>query len=315
MEEMNVLAYTEFGPPEVLRPMKLPVPQPATGEILVKVKCASFNPSDALARKGVFQRIIDLTSPHVPGVDFSGLVVGKGPKAEKFQLGQSVYGYLNIRNNGSYAEYVVLPEEDAVPVPHGLTYEEAASIPLSYLTAYEALLKGDSLKNGQSVLLYGASGGVGLASIALAKMKKAAIYAVAGTQSLSLLEDKGVTRILDYKKEDILKEMPVKVDVLLNLAPLEKEKMTELLPLLKDHGTFVSTTGMPDPPEGSTLTFLAVQTQRSEENLLLITDLLNEKKIEPIKTSTWSITDAPLVHKMHEEGKLLGKAVFLINFR
>lgn len=314
MEEMNVMAFTEFGPPEVLQPRKLPLPEPGAGEILVRVKCASFNPSDAAARKGSFKKIISLASPHVPGVDFSGWIVKKGPGAEKFQVGQKVYGYLNIRQNGSYAEYVVLPEEDAVEMPLNLTYEEAASVPLSYLTAYEALMKEETLKKGQSILLYGASGGVGLAALSLAKLLKATVYAVAGTRSLPLLEGKGLRKVMDYKKENILDSLPEKVDVLLLLAPLDKEEMVKLFSLLKDDGVFVSTTGVPDLPEGSTLRLRSIQTKRNEASLSRLTELLKEGKIPPLKTATFPITDANLVHKMHEEGTLHGKAVFLIEF-
>lgn len=314
MEEMNVMAFTEFGAPDVLRPMKREVPKPQEGELLVKVKCASFNPSDALVRKGAFKKIISLDPLHVPGVDFSGLIVAKGPHAERFKMGERVYGYLDIRRNGSYEEYVTLLEEDACKIPRGLTFEEAASIPLSYLTAYEALMKNGTLKQGQSILIYGATGGVGLASIALAKTMEAKIYAVAGTESLSLLEGKGLQKTMDYKKENILEEMPTKVDVLLNLAPLKKEDMVPLLSLLQDQGTFVSTTGVPDLPEGSGITLLSVQTKRNKEHLAQITKLLEENKITSLRTSTWPITDAPLVHRLHEEGKLLGKAVFQVEF-
>lgn len=314
MEEMKVMAFTDFGAPDVLHLMKLDVPKPQEGEILVRVKCASFNPSDALVRKGVFQKIITLDPLHVPGVDFSGLVVAKGPQAERFLIGENVYGYLDIRRNGSYGEYVTLKEEDACKMPTRLTYEEAASIPLSYLTAYEALMKSTLLKKGQSVLIYGATGGVGLAAIALAKTMDAKIYAVAGTESLSLLEGKSLLKIMDYKKENIVQSMPTKVDVIFNLAPLKKEDMLSLFPLLKEEGIFVSTTGVPDLPEGSRITLLSVQTKRNETHLSEITKLLEEGKITPIRTSTWPITDAPLVHRLHEEGKLLGKAVFQVEF-
>jgi NADPH:quinone reductase-like Zn-dependent oxidoreductase len=314
MEEMNVMAFTEFGAPDVLRPMKREVPKPQEGELLVKVKCASFNPSDALVRKGAFKKIISLDPLHVPGVDFSGLIVAIGPHAERFKMGERVYGYLDIRRNGSYEEYVTLLEEDACKIPRGLTFEEAASIPLSYLTAYQALMKNGTLKQGQSILIYGATGGVGLASIALAKTMEAKIYAVAGTESLSLLEGKGLQKTMDYKKENILEDMPTKVDVLLNLAPLKKEDMVPLLSLLQDQGTFVSTTGVPDLPEGSGITLLSVQTKRNKDHLAQITKLLEENKITSLRTSTWPITDAALVHRLHEEGKLLGKAVFQVEF-
>lgn len=314
MDEMNVMALTEFGAPEVLKPLKLPIPEPGEGEILVKVTCASFNPSDALVRKGVFKKIISLDSPHVPGVDFAGHIAAVGPGAMKFQVEDKVYGYSDIKRNGSYGEYIVLSEKDACKMPLNLSFEEAASTPLSYLTAYEALLKENTLKPGQSILIYGASGGVGQASIQLAKMRKAKIYAVAGTKSMVLLEDLGIYKALDYKKDSIHEEINEKMDLILNLAPIKKEEMVLLLPLLKDRGTFVSTTGVPDLPIGETYRVQSVQTRRSEENLSILTDLMNQGEIAPLKTTTWGITDAPLVHRLHEEGNLLGKAVFQISF-
>src|SRR5690554_1816311 len=111
MDEMNVMALTEFGAPEVLKPLKLPIPEPGEGEILVRVTCASFNPSDALVRKGVFKKIISLDYPHVPGVDFAGHIAAVGPGAMKFQVEDKVYGYSDIKRNGSYGEYIVLSEK------------------------------------------------------------------------------------------------------------------------------------------------------------------------------------------------------------
>lgn len=314
MEKMQAMAFSEFGSPEVLHPLALDRPAPGPEEILVRVKAASFNPSDVLVRKGTFRKIISLDSPHVPGVDFSGIIVAQGNDAKKFSLGQEVFGYLDIRRNGSYGEYVVLPEKEAALLPKGLTHEEAASVPLAYLTAYEALIRQGHLKAGSTVLVYGASGGVGLSALYLLANHQAKVYAVAGTASLPLLRNMPLHRLIDYKSESVADAVKEPLDLILNLAPVSKEVMKKLLRLLKPGGVFVSTTSLPDKEEHQEVELRGVQTRRNEEDLAEIARLLNQQKIYPVKSSTWSIRDAAAVHKLHEEGKLHGKAVFVLDF-
>lgn len=314
MNKMRAMTIEKFGDPSVFKESLLEIPSPQEGEILVKVHAASFNPADASARNGDFGKLIDLSRPRILGVDMAGEVDKSGKNASKFKTGDRVYSYLSIKENGSYAEYVTLKEKDADLMPEKLTYEEAASLPLNSLTAYQGIYDLGELKENERVLINGATGGVGIMAIQLAKLKNAQILGTASTDSLDILHEMNITQIIDYKKEDLLDAITEKLDLIYNLAPLKEEKMKALFSLLKDGGRFVSTTGIPEDAGSITrIKVISEQAKRGGERLRKITELVNQGKLTPHIASTWKFEEIPEVHRLHEDGKLHGKAVFVIS--
>lgn len=313
MDKMRAMTIEKFGDPSVLKESFFEIPSPSEDEILVKVHAASFNPADAAARNGDFGKLIDLSKPRILGVDVAGEVVKSGSDAHKYKSGERIYSYLSIKENGSYAEYVTLKEKDADLIPEELTYTEAASLPLTSLTAYQGIYELGELKENESVLINGATGGVGVMAIQLAKLKNARIIGAAGTDTQDVLREMNITQIIDYKKENLLHAITEKVDLIYNLAPLKKEKMRELFSLLKDGGRFVSTTGIPEEAgNDARIRVISEQAKRGGERLHKITELVDQEKLKPMISTTWKFEDIPEVHKLHEEGKLHGKAVFVI---
>lgn len=315
MDTMRAMVIKEFGSPSVFEEIIMKIPTPAHDEILLKVAAASFNPADASSRRGKFGKVISLEEPKILGLDVSGTVISTGNSAGKFKKGDRVYAYLDIRRHGSYAEYVTLKEEDAALIPENLSLTDAAAVPLVSLTAMQGVYELGQLADHESILINGATGGVGLMAIQLATLKNARITAVCSDESAHLLDPYPIDQIIDYKKEDILLTLDHKLDLFYNLAPLEDHQMKRLLGSLKDHGRFVSTLGVPRdlPIDKMSLKIISQQAKRGGEKLAVISDLISREQLTPIVTSIWSFEDIGKIHRLHEEGRLQGKVLIMIS--
>ena len=314
MDKMHAMIIRAFGGPQVLEEAVLDVPLPLDDEILVKVHATSFNPADASARKGSFGRIIDLDKKSILGVDLSGTVVMTGKDVQDLHKGDHIYSYLDIRRDGSYAEYVCLKEKDAALIPSSLSMEEAAAVPLSALTAYQGVLELGKLKEGQRILINGATGGVGIMAIQLAIESHAHITVTCSEESRHILKDFPVDQIIDYKRERLSEKVLEPLDLVYNLAPLKPDQTKELFSLIRYQGRYVSTTGTPEDTgeEGLRIEILSEQAKRGGQRLKALTPLFEDGKLKPYITSRWTFQDIPKVHELHEKGKLHGKAVILM---
>jgi len=165
---MKALRFTEFGPPSVLRIEEVPIPEPGEGEALVRVKAAAINPSDIGNVAGRFKKT---TLPRTPGRDFAGIAV-KGTHHEGAEVWGSS-GKLGIVNDGSHAEYVVVPAETLSLKPKSLSMAEAAAIGVPYITAWASVVNAAQIQPGETILVIGAAGAVGQAAIQIANWKQA----------------------------------------------------------------------------------------------------------------------------------------------
>jgi len=172
---MNALRFNKFGnPAEVLRIEEVPDPLPGSEEVLVKVHAASLNPSDV---KNVQGKFADTTLPRIPGRDFAGVIAA----GDREMMGQKIWaagGDIGFTRDGSQAEYIVIPKKAARPMPKSLSMSEAAAVGISYITAYLGLVEKAGLKDGETLLVTGATGGVGSSAAKLAKLKSARVIAV-----------------------------------------------------------------------------------------------------------------------------------------
>ena len=176
---MRVLRFTKTGSLDELVARDAPMPEAGEGEVLIQVKAAAVNPSDT---KNVLGRVHETTTPRTPGRDFAGVVV-EGP-AEL--VGQSVFGTggnLGFGRDGSHAEFVAVPREAALPVPKGLSFEQAAAVGLAYTTAWVALVKGARLEAGETALILETTGAVGSAAAHIARRLGARVLGTAQEQS------------------------------------------------------------------------------------------------------------------------------------
>jgi NADPH:quinone reductase-like Zn-dependent oxidoreductase len=208
---MKAIVYTHYGPPDVLELQEVAKPVPRDDEVLIKVYAAATNAADwhLLRGKPFPVRLVvgRLLKPkhHILGADVAGRVEAVGKGVTQFQPGDEVFGNLSESGWGGFAEYVCAREDALVLKPANVTFEEVAAVPTAALTALQALRDKGQIQPGQKVLIYGASGGVGMFAVQLAKAFGAEVTAVCSTRSADLVRSLGADHVIDYTHEDFTK--------------------------------------------------------------------------------------------------------------
>jgi len=244
---MKAFILDRYGKKSALRPAEVPVPKLRDDEVLVEVHAAGVNLLDAKIRDGEFKLILPYRLPLVLGHDVAGVVVKAGPRVRQFKPGDEVYARADDFRIGTFAEFVPVKEASLALKPKGLTMEEAASIPLVGLTAWQALIENGSLKKGQKVFIQAGSGGVGTFAIQLAKHLGATVATTTSTGNVELVKSLGADVVIDYKTqdfEDVLRDY----DVVLNSQ--DGKTLEKSLRVLNGGGKLISISGPPDPEFG-----------------------------------------------------------------
>lgn len=239
---MRAIVYERYGAPGVLEVREVPAPVPARGEVLVDVAAAALNPKDSFVRKGKFQRVTGRRFPRLLGYDFAGVVRAVGPDAGAWKPGDAVFGMLNRWSAGTVAEQVCVPMDELALKPRASSFDEAAALPLAALTALQALRDEGRLRDGQSVLINGASGGVGVFAIQVARALGARVTTTSSARNLELCRSLGAHEAWDYAAGDALSAggaFDVVFDVFGNRGFREARKA------LAPRGTFVTTVPSP----------------------------------------------------------------------
>ncbi|WP_181303994.1 NADP-dependent oxidoreductase [Rufibacter sp. XAAS-G3-1] len=243
-KQMKAAFYDEFGGPEKIKTGELPIPDLQEGEVLVRVKAAGVNPVDNAVLAGWLSGNIPVQFPAIPGWDVAGVVEGRGFSARRFNVGDEVYAYARrpTVQHGTFAEYLVIPESYLAHRPKNLSWEETAGIPLVGLTAYQAMFDAGQLQAGQTVLILGASGGIGNLGIQLAKWKGATVIGVASQRNHAFMKELGADHTIDYTGthvgEAVKALFPGGVDFIFDAA--SGETLQQSLLALKPGGKLVS---------------------------------------------------------------------------
>ena len=195
---MRQIQVHQFGGPEVIKIIEVKEPQIDTWEILVEVKYASANPKDVLLRKGKLKAYLSISFPLTLGQDFSGVIVKVGKKVKDFKVGDQVYGMTNRHNNGTLTEFIKVAENEICLMPSNLTFAEAASVPLVAQTALQALKDIAKTQPDQRICINGASGGVGVFAIQIAKALGAHVTAISSEKNRNICLELGADEHLDY---------------------------------------------------------------------------------------------------------------------
>jgi NADPH:quinone reductase-like Zn-dependent oxidoreductase len=200
---MKAIVVEKHGPPEVLSPTEMPDPEPQAGEVRVLVKAAGVNFADLFARLGFYPDAPQ--PPFIPGLEVSGVVEKLASGAShQLTVGQ---GVMAMVRSGGYAEKLCISTGQAAAIPPGMSFEQAAALPVNYLTAYHMLYYLAQVRRGERVLIHAAAGGVGLASVELCQIARAEIYGTASESKFDSLRRRGVERLVDYRNQDFEEEV------------------------------------------------------------------------------------------------------------
>jgi putative PIG3 family NAD(P)H quinone oxidoreductase len=200
MDRMTAIEIVKPGGPEVLVAAERPMPQPAHGEVLIKVAAAGVNRPDVMQRKGQYPPPPGASD--IPGLEIAGHVAAIGPGVDRYKVGDAVCGLVA---GGGYATHCVAPAVQCLPVPKGLSMVEAAAIPETFFTVWPNLFERGRLQGGERVLVHGGSSGIGTTAIMLASAAGARVFATAGSKAkCAACEALGAERGIDYKTEDFV---------------------------------------------------------------------------------------------------------------
>jgi NADPH:quinone reductase-like Zn-dependent oxidoreductase len=244
---VKAFVLSGYGKNRALRLADVPTPELREDEVLVQVHAAGVNLLDSKIRSGEFKLILPYRMPLVLGHDVAGEVVKVGARVRQFKAGDEVYARPDDFRIGTFAEFVPVKEASLALKPRNLTMEEAASIPLVALTAWQALVEKAKLKKGQKVFIQAGSGGVGTFAIQLAKHLGATVATTTSTANVALVKSLGADVVIDYKTqdfEDVLRDY----DVVLNSQ--DGKTLEKSLRVLKAGGKLISISGPPDPEFG-----------------------------------------------------------------
>lgn len=314
---MRAIVVERFGGPEVLVERNIPIPEPAAGQIRVKIHAAGTNPVDPWNRNdGSWAH---LTAPIVLGYEASGTVDALGEGVGSFQLGDEVMIFLDVIGTpmGTYAEYAVTDEKFAVRKPGSLTHIEAAALPLAGSTAYAAIVDRLDLHPDQSILIHGASGGVGLFAVQLAVARRARVIASASGPRHALLYELGAVACIDYRKTDPISETAQiadpGIDAVLDLVG--GDLLARSLSLLRPYGraaSIVSLEGDLEPAIDKNITIHGILVHPSRRVLSALADLVDERKLRPIVDAILPLAEARKAHERLESGHGQGKVVLRV---
>jgi alcohol dehydrogenase len=244
---MKAFVLERYGKKRALRLAEMPRPALRDDEVLVEVHAAGVNLLDSKIRDGEFKLLLPYRLPIVLGHDVAGVVVETGPQARRFKVGDEVYARVDDFRIGTFAEFVPARESSLALKPAGLTMEQAASIPLVGLTAWQALVERAGLKKGQKVFVQAGSGGVGSFAIQLARHLGASVATTTSAANVALVKGLGAELAIDYKTQDF-EDVLHGYDVVLNSQ--DGKTLDKSLRVLRHGGKLVSISGPPDPAFG-----------------------------------------------------------------
>ncbi len=307
---MKALVYRDFGGADRFELTELPEPHVGPDTLVVRVVAASLNPVDYKIREGYLRGLIDTTLPAVPGWDVAGVVEKAGLDTPEFAVGDEVLAYAraDVVQHGSLAEFMPVPVRTAAPKPAGISFEQAASLPLAGLTAWQAIER-SGLGEGATVLIHGAAGGVGSFGVQLAALRGARVVGTASTRNHDYLRSLGAEPV-EYGDGLIAQARAVApggFDVIIDFAGGSSLDSTS--ELLREGGAVVS---IADPRARSEFGGHYVWVRPDAAQLTHLAQLVADGTLRTEIASTYSLDDAVAAYRELEEGHARGKIVVTV---
>lgn len=241
---MKAFVVDRYGKNQRLRAAELPEPDVGDDEVLIQVHATAVNLLDSKIRNGEFKLFLPYRTPLILGHDVAGVVIRVGSRVRQFKAGDEVYARPDDFRIGTFAEFIAVKADSVAIKPRNISMEEAASIPLVGLTAWQALVEKAQLQKGQKVFIQAGSGGVGTFAIQLAKHLGATVATTTSAGNAALVKSLGADVVIDYKKEAFEAQLSG-YDVVLNSQ--DAKTLAKSLGVLKPGGRLISISGPPDP--------------------------------------------------------------------
>ncbi len=343
---MKAVAFARHGGPEVLELMDLPAPLPKAREVRVKVKAVALNHLDVWVRGGLPG--LKLPMPHILGSDVAGVIDQVGAEVTDVKPGMEVvinpgiscgacakcllgednfcksYGIIGEHMAGGYAEYVCVPRQNVLPKPAGMPFEQAACLPLTFLTAWTMLVRRAELVAGETVLIQAGGSGVGSAGIQIAKLLGAKVIATASTEAkLAKARELGADHLINYATTDFLAEVKKITDrkmvdvVFEHVGGATFEKSVACLPYGGRLVTCGATTGQEVKLNLAVLFYKRISllgsTMGSKGDLFRILQLVEEGKLKPVLDRTLPLEKAAEAHQLLSNRQSFGNVVLTVN--
>jgi NADPH:quinone reductase-like Zn-dependent oxidoreductase len=309
---MRAVIAERYGPPDVLHVGEVPTPEPGRGEIRIRVRAASVNPLDWKIRKGSLRLVLPQRFPMVLGFDVAGEVDAVGAGVHGFAVGEGVYSRLASRSGGGYAEFAVTKATAVAPMPRGISFTDAASLPLVALTALQGLLMTGRVSAGHSVLINGASGGVGTAAVQIARALGAEVTGVCSAKNKELVLGLGAQHVVDYASKDFTTGT-ARYDMIMDVQ--SNRSYGECRRVLAPDGLYLRLLPSPGTILWSIVTLftrrrIAIMSMKpSGQDLRYITELVERGELKAIVDRVFPLEEAAAAHAASEAGHLRGKVV------
>lgn len=313
---MKAVTTEAPGGIENLKLQDIETPQPAPGEVLVKVHALSINPVDIKTRKGGrFYDMLNEQPPVILGWDISGVVTAAGNEVTEWKEGDEVFGMINFPGRGrADAEYVTAPANHLARKPKNITHGQTAATTLAALTAYQVLVYEAKIQKGQHLLMHAAAGGVGHFAVQLAKHFGATVSGTASAENQQFLKDLGVDQPIDYKAQPIEKAAK---DIDIVFDPIGGDTTAASIAVLKPGGVLVSIVGgvkdnLAETAKEKGITAKNYLVHSSGEDMNVIAGLLEQGVIKPIIEHSFRLEEMAKAHAQSETGKTRGKIVVTV---
>lgn len=323
---MKAIVHTKYGAPDVLELKEVEKPAPGDNEVLVKVQAASVNAAElhTVSGKPFAMRLMGfgLLKPKniIPGAAIAGRVEAVGKNVKQFQPGDEVFGDLSESSFGAFAEYVCADENALALKPTNLSFEQAAAVPLAAVTALQGLRTKGHLQPGQKVLINGASGGVGMFAVQLAKALGAEVTAVCSTRNVDMVRSLGADHVIEYTQEDFTKNGQ-HYDLI--LAANGYHPISDYKRALSPNGTYVMTGGSNAQMYQAMLAGPWISMTGSkkmgnwmakpnQKDLVFMKELVEAGKVKPVIDRCYPLSEVSIALRYLEEGHAKGKVIITV---
>ena len=313
---MKAVTFDRYGSAQELQYRELEKPIAKSTELLVRVRASSVNPVDWKIRQGHLQLLTGFNFPIIVGSDISGVVVEVGREVTKFKVGDEVYTCLNPLTGGACAEYCAVTESVVAIKPCNITHAEAATVPIAGLTALQSLRDLGGIQAGSKVLINGASGGVGIFAVQVAKAMNAEVTGVCSAKNQDFVKGLGADFVLDYAEVDFTQQLE-KYDIILDAVGTKTFSKCENV--LEPEGVYIST--LPSFDNLAPMFFSSfisgkkaklIVASPNPSDLGILRELIESGKVEPIVDRTYSLAEVAAAHAYSETGRAVGKIAIVI---